>query len=150
MHNDAPLRSLSSAAFSIRISELYGPLHAGSHILNKIPPILRPHANEKIYFPLEMLVETVLLDSKAMRSRRATDRARGIVDRAWADEFAEKERLKAERQRVRVVADRDGRRVGRGVRKIAEVGSGEEEEVEGGRGGDRRQKRVRAHGVGSV
>ncbi|RPB23590.1 hypothetical protein L211DRAFT_868495 [Terfezia boudieri ATCC MYA-4762] len=151
MHNDAPLRNLSSAAFSIRIAELYGPLHAGSHILNKIPPILRPHANEKIYFPLETLAETVLLDGKAMRSRRASDRARGIVDRAWADALTEKERLKAERQRVRVVADRDGRRVGRGVRKMAEVGSGpgEEAEAEGERGGDRRQKRVRAHGVGS-
>lgn len=103
-----------------------------------------------ISFPLETLVKTVLLDGKEMRDRRASDRARGIVDRAWADALAEKERLKAERQRAGVVADRDGRRVGRGLRKMAEVGSGEEEEVEGVRGGERRQKRVRAHGVGSV
>ena len=57
-----------------------------------------------------------------MKSWRASDRARGIVDRAWAEVVAEEERLKMGRQGLRVVVDRDGRRVGRRVRKLAGVG----------------------------
>ena len=64
MNNDAPLPNLSPHAFSIRIAELYGPLPADPHILNKIPSTLRPYAYKKIYFPLETLAETVLLDRK--------------------------------------------------------------------------------------
>ncbi|KAF8417573.1 hypothetical protein EV426DRAFT_699656 [Tirmania nivea] len=119
MHNDAHLPNLSPHAFSICIAELYGPLPADPHLLNRIPPILRPHANKKIYFPLEKLVETVLLYRKEMRSRRA-----------------EEEKLKKEWQRSRVVADSEGRLVGRRVRKTVDVGSREEEEREGRRGAD--------------
>ncbi|KAF8419765.1 hypothetical protein EV426DRAFT_644766 [Tirmania nivea] len=152
VHKNVALPNLSSRPFSILIAELYGSLPSDCSIkpklLNKIPPLLRPHANKKICFPLDRLAAMVLRDNKEMRKRRAGDRARGIVDRAWAEVVADEERLRKEGQRLKKVAAREGRRAGRTVRKIEVVGDeGPEEHAqedgEGGRSAGLRQKRAR-------
>ncbi|RPB23606.1 hypothetical protein L211DRAFT_880744 [Terfezia boudieri ATCC MYA-4762] len=153
VHNNAPLASLSSHPFSIRIAELYGPLSSDSaitpHLLNQMPPLIRPHADNQIDFPLEKLAEAVLGDRREMRKRRARDRAEGIVDRAWAEVAAVEDRLRKDKEKLRRVADRESRQVGRRVRKIGEIGGEERpagEEGEGSKGGGIRgirQKRVR-------
>ena len=141
MRSSAPLPNLPPDGISISIGELYGPLSTEPDILNRVPPILRPHINEKIHFRLDQLVETLLLDCNEMKDGRARDRASRIVDRAWAEVEVEEQRLKNERHRLRALAEREGRRVARRVRNMDE--SAEEQGGEGARVAGREQKRVR-------
>ncbi|RPB20406.1 hypothetical protein L211DRAFT_841742 [Terfezia boudieri ATCC MYA-4762] len=148
VHRNVPLAGLASQSFSLCIAELYGPLASDSsittHLWNKIPLLIRPHAEKQIHFPLEKLAQAVLRNRPQMRKRRARDRAERIVDQAWADAVAVEQALQKGQQRLRSAAEREKRRVERRVRKIGELEDGEGKEENEGRDDRGTQKRVRA------
>lgn len=142
MRHSTPFANLSAQDFSISIAELFGPLPTPPEILQKIPPIFGPNLDQKIHFPLHDLVETILDGREGTKHWRARDRAKGIVERAWAEVAAAEERLQNEIHNLRVLANREATLVGRRVKKMLEE-ERDEEEGHGARGTDRGQKGVR-------
>ncbi|RPB19921.1 hypothetical protein L211DRAFT_580551 [Terfezia boudieri ATCC MYA-4762] len=118
LHNNLPLHDHPTPPFELTVAELYAPLPRNStsipeHILDTMPPLMRPHAYQKIRFPLEELVDSILVDLEQMRERRARDRAEGIVKKAWGEVEAEVERVRREQARAREAQERELRLVGR-------------------------------------
>ncbi|KAF8429484.1 hypothetical protein BGX38DRAFT_1233013, partial [Terfezia claveryi] len=113
------------------------------HILDTMPLLMRPHAYQKIRFPLEELVDSILVDLGEMRERRARDRAEGIVKKAWEEIEAEMEKVRREKVRAREAQERGlrlvGRRRARSRRGEVGVGQAVVEEVTG-------KKRARREG----
>ncbi|KAF8415689.1 hypothetical protein EV426DRAFT_579011 [Tirmania nivea] len=149
LRNNHPFHSHPTPPFELSVAELYAPLPRNSitipeHILETMPPLMRPHAHQKIRFPLEELVDSILVDQREMRERRARDRAEGIVRKAWEEIEAEMERVRREQVRVREARERELRLVERKARKIQE--EGEPEQVGLDRLGRKGIKRIRREG----
>jgi len=118
LHNNLPIHDHPTPPFELRVAELYGPLPHNSttlpqDILDIMPPMMRPHAHEKINFPLDKLVGSILRQHAQLRQRRAQARAEGIVKKAWEKVEAEMERVRREKARVSGVQERELRLAGR-------------------------------------